>query len=59
MLDPLGFENTFAILVRSADAERLGIRYVWFPGEAHEVKDIVDGIQSAADLEVWTPAVLD
>lgn len=36
-----------------ADAERLGIRFVWFPGDPHEVKDIVSGVQSAVDLAGW------
>lgn len=40
-------------------AERVGIPYVWFParGEGgHEVKDIRDGQQAAADPDTWTPA---
>lgn len=42
-----------------SDAERLGVRYVWFPGEAHEVKDIVTGEQSGVTLDEWTPTVID
>ncbi len=41
-------------------AEKMGIRYVWFPARAdspHEVRDIVEGQQAAADLSTWSPAV--
>lgn len=41
-----------------AYAEKKGIPYVWFPpfeaGQAHEVKDMKTGTQSAADPSVWT-----
>lgn len=41
-----------------AYAEKKGIPYVWFPpfeaGQAHEVKDMKTGAQSAADPAVWT-----
>ncbi|MBZ5741184.1 histidine--tRNA ligase [Nocardioides mangrovi] len=40
-------------------AERRGIPYVWFPGEAHEVKDIRSGDQVAADPADWTPPIED
>ena len=38
-------------------ADRLGIPYVWFPGDdgTGEVKDIRSGDQVAADPTVWTP----
>lgn len=38
-------------------AEKRGIRYVWFPGEAdtQSVKDIVSGEQVEADPHTWTP----
>ncbi|PJM72563.1 histidine--tRNA ligase [Bifidobacterium primatium] len=39
-------------------ADRLGIPYVWFPGQDgadDEVKNIVSGDQSKADAETWTP----
>ncbi|WP_028651933.1 histidine--tRNA ligase [Nocardioides halotolerans] len=36
-------------------AERRGIPFVWFPGEAHEVKDIRSGEQQPADPTSWTP----
>ena len=42
-----------------AYADRRGIPYVWFPGEAHEVKDIRSGDQQPADLDVWTPPADD
>ena len=44
-LDPLGFNNTFAILVRTGDAKRLGLRSIedlrataaaWTPGFGYE-----------------------
>jgi histidyl-tRNA synthetase len=39
-------------------AERRGIPFVWFPGEAgeHSVKDIRSGEQVAADPATWRPA---
>jgi histidyl-tRNA synthetase len=40
-------------------AERLGLRYVWFPArgdEPHQVKDIVSGEQQEADPASWRPA---
>ncbi|MBS45854.1 MAG: histidine--tRNA ligase [Nocardioides sp.] len=42
-------------------AERRGIPYVWFPGDAgsHEVKDIRTGEQVAADPATWTPPAPD
>jgi len=37
-------------------ADRRGIPFVWFPGEAHgEVKDIRSGDQVPADPDAWTP----
>jgi len=40
-------------------AERRGIPFVWFPGEAHEVKDIRSGEQAVADPATWTPPETD
>ena len=40
-------------------AERRGIPYVWFPGDAHEVKDIRSGEQVPADPSGWTPPGAD
>ena len=50
-LDPLGFDNTFAILVRSADARALGLRTIedlrkvegWTPGFGYEFLQREDG----------------
>jgi osmoprotectant transport system permease protein len=52
-LDPLGFDNTFAILVRRADAERLGLQTIddlrrvardWTPGFGYEFLQREDGL---------------
>lgn len=52
VLDPLGFNNTFAILVRSQDARTLGLRSIadlrqvaarWTPGFGHEFLQRQDG----------------
>ncbi|WP_413449920.1 histidine--tRNA ligase [Georgenia phoenicis] len=41
-------------------ADRLGIPFVWFPGEeGHEVKDIRSGDQVAADPASWAPPAQD
>ncbi len=40
-------------------ADKLGIPYVWFPAQEDEpdqVKNIVTGEQTAADVSVWSPA---
>jgi osmoprotectant transport system substrate-binding protein/osmoprotectant transport system permease protein len=51
-LDPLGFNNTFAILVRSRDARRLGLQSIadvrtaaggWTPGVGYEFLERADG----------------
>jgi osmoprotectant transport system permease protein len=51
-LEPLGFNNTFAILVRSADAAKLGLKtiedlrsvqHTWRPGFGHEFLQRADG----------------
>jgi osmoprotectant transport system permease protein len=51
-LDPLGFNNTFAILVRTGDASRLGLRSIedvravagqWTPGFGYEFLQRADG----------------
>jgi osmoprotectant transport system permease protein len=52
VLEPLGFNNTFAILVRGADARRLNLRTIedlraapgtWTPGFGHEFLQRQDG----------------
>jgi osmoprotectant transport system permease protein len=52
VLPPLGFNNTFAILVRQADAEALGLRTIgdlkrvpatWTPGFGYEFIERADG----------------
>jgi histidyl-tRNA synthetase len=40
-------------------AERRGIPYVWFPGEAHQIKDIRSGEQVDADPAAWQPPAAD
>ena len=40
-------------------AERRGIPFVWFPGEAHAVRDIRSGEQVEADPSSWTPPETD
>jgi glycine betaine/choline ABC-type transport system substrate-binding protein len=51
-LEPLGFNNTFAILVRTSDARRLGLRSIddlravaprWTPGFGYEFIQRADG----------------
>lgn len=57
VLDPLGFENTFAILVRGADAERLGLKTIadasahsaaWQAGFGYEFLQRADGYPGLA-----------
>jgi osmoprotectant transport system permease protein len=52
VLEPLGFDNTFAILVRARDARRLGLRSIadlrtvaagWTPGFGYEFLGRADG----------------
>src|SRR5207342_793665 len=52
VLDPLGFNNTFAILVRGQEAKRLGLRSIadlrqpalgWTPGFGYEFLERADG----------------
>ncbi|GAB2462666.1 histidine--tRNA ligase [Jatrophihabitans fulvus] len=40
-------------------AERRGIPYVWFPGDAHGVRDIRSGDQVEADPATWSPPETD
>jgi osmoprotectant transport system substrate-binding protein len=56
-LPPFGFDNTFAMLVRAADARRLGIRTIsdaarfapgWRAGFGYEFKDRADGYPGLA-----------
>lgn len=65
--EPLGFENTFAILVRGSDARRLGLRTVsdavphargWRPGFGYEFTERADGYRglvAAYGLEFAAP----
>jgi osmoprotectant transport system permease protein len=67
VLDPLGFENTFAILVRGADAERLGLKSIadaagpsrgWQAGFGYEFLEREDGYRGLArayDLRFRAP----
>jgi osmoprotectant transport system permease protein len=57
VLDPLGFENTFAILVRAADADRLGLKTIadasahtagWQAGFGYEFLQREDGYPGLA-----------
>jgi osmoprotectant transport system permease protein len=57
LLDPLGFENTFAILVRGDDAKRLGLRTIedaaphaagWQAGFGYEFLQRADGFPGLA-----------
>ncbi len=57
VLPPLGFENTFAILVRRADAEQHGLRTIgdlrrvarrWLPGFGYEFIERADGYRGLA-----------
>ena len=57
VLAPLGFDNTFAILVRRADAERLGLKTIsdlrrapvsWLPGFGYEFVERADGYRGLA-----------
>src|SRR4029450_13166268 len=36
-------------------AQRRDIRFIWFPGDPHEVKDIRSGEQVPADPDTWLP----
>jgi glycine betaine/choline ABC-type transport system substrate-binding protein len=67
VLDPLGFENTFAILVRGKDARRLGLRTIsdaarhaagWRAGFGYEFLQRADGYPGLAriyDLRLGGP----
>jgi osmoprotectant transport system permease protein len=57
-LEPLGFNNTFAILVRARDADRLGLRTIedlrkvtgeWTPGFGYEFLQRADGYPGLSD----------
>ncbi|MBU6475271.1 MAG: histidine--tRNA ligase [Alphaproteobacteria bacterium] len=51
------FHSDTKIKKQLSYAEKKGIPYVWFPpfedGQPHEVKNMADGKQSAADPSVW------
>ena len=58
-LPPFGFDNTFAIVVRAGDAQRLGIRTIsdaarftprWRAGFGYEFMDRADGYRGLAKL---------
>jgi osmoprotectant transport system permease protein len=67
VLEPLGFNNTFAILVRGADARRLGLRTIsdavpharaWRAGFGYEFLERADGyagLARAYDLTLAAP----
>jgi osmoprotectant transport system permease protein len=67
VLPPLGFNNTFAMLVRRTDAEALGLNTIddlrrvqsqWRPGFGYEFAERADGyagLLSAYDLHFATP----
>lgn len=67
LFDPLGFENTFAILVRGADAKALGLRTIadaaphagrWSAGFGYEFLQRADGypgLSSAYNLRFASP----
>jgi osmoprotectant transport system permease protein len=72
VLAPLGFNNTFAVLVRRADAEALGLRRIgdlrrvesqWTPGFGYEFVERADGyrgLTAAYDLQfAKMPRVMD
>ena len=71
VLPPLGFNNTFAILVRRADAEALGLRTIgdlravaarWTPGFGYEFLERADGfrgLSAAYGLRFRRPRVMD
>ena len=59
VLPPLGFSNTFAILVRGSDARRLGLRTIgdlrsemahWTPGFGYEFLQRADGYSGMAKV---------
>jgi len=61
--EPLGFENTFAIVVRGEDAERFGARKIsdlaahpeWRAAFGYEFMERADGFAGLAKLYGWTP----
>ena len=70
-LEPLGFNNTFAMLVRSADARRFGLRSIddlrklagrWTPGFGYEFLERADGypgLSQAYGLSFRPPKAMD
>lgn len=57
-LKPLGFDNTFAIIIRGEDARRLGIRTIsqaapytpkWVPGFSYEFIERADGFKGLSE----------
>jgi glycine betaine/choline ABC-type transport system substrate-binding protein len=61
--EPLGFENTFALVVRGDDAERTGVRMIsdlaahpeWRAAFGYEFMERADGFQGLAERYRWKP----
>ena len=61
--EPLGFENTFALVVRGDDAERAGVRTIsdlaahpnWRAAFGYEFMERADGFQGLAERYQWKP----
>jgi osmoprotectant transport system substrate-binding protein len=70
-LDPLGFDNTFALVIRGEDAQRLGVRTIsdavphargWTAGFGYEFKERADGyagLRQAYGIEFGNVRVMD
>jgi osmoprotectant transport system substrate-binding protein len=70
-MPPLGFENTFALVIRGEDARRLGVRTIseavpyasrWRAGFGYEFKERADGYPGLArvyGLELGTVRIMD
>lgn len=48
-------DNATAYGKQMKKASQLGVPYVWFPGEKHEVRNINRGDQVEANLDEWMP----
>jgi osmoprotectant transport system substrate-binding protein len=71
VMDPLGFDNTFALVVRGQDAERLALRTIsdavpqapsWTAGFGYEFKERADGFPGLAKtygLEFGETRIMD
>jgi len=70
-MDPLGFDNTFALVIRGEDAQRLGVRTIsdavpharaWTAGFGYEFKERADGyagLRQAYGIEFGNVRVMD